>query len=38
MEGSTVSADRRQLFLASFLMLFVELVLIRWLGAHIAYL
>ena len=38
MEGSTVSADRRRLFLASFLMLFVELVLIRWLGAHIAYL
>jgi len=37
-EGRTVSADRRQLFLASFLMLFVELVLIRWLGAHIAYL
>jgi SAM-dependent methyltransferase len=37
-EGSTVSADRRRLFLASFLMLFVELVLIRWLGAHIAYL
>jgi hypothetical protein len=35
---STVSADRRRLFLASFLMLFVELVLIRWLGAHIAYL
>lgn len=38
MEGSTVSADRRRLFLASFLMLFVELVLIRWLGAHVAYL
>ncbi len=38
MEGRTVSADRRQLFLASFLMLFVELVLIRWLGAHVAYL
>jgi MFS family permease len=37
-EGRIVSADRRQLFLASFLMLFVELVLIRWLGAHIAYL
>jgi SAM-dependent methyltransferase len=37
-EGSTVSTDRRRLFLASFLMLFVELVLIRWLGAHIAYL
>ena len=37
-EGSTVSADRRRLFLASFLMLFVELVLIRWLGAHVAYL
>jgi hypothetical protein len=30
-EASTVSADRRRLFLASFLMLFVELVLIRWL-------
>lgn len=38
MEGNTVSADRRRLFLASFLMLFVELVLIRWLGAHVAYL
>ena len=38
MEGSTVSAYRRRLFLASFLMLFVELVLIRWLGAHVAYL
>jgi len=37
-EGNTVSADRRRLFLASFLMLFVELVLIRWLGAHVAYL
>ena len=38
MEGSTVSVYRRRLFLASFLMLFVELVLIRWLGAHVAYL
>jgi SAM-dependent methyltransferase len=37
-EENTVSADRRRLFLASFLMLFVELVLIRWLGAHVAYL
>ncbi len=30
--------DRRELFLASFLMLFVELVLIRWTGAHVVYL
>src|SRR5262245_34965726 len=30
--------DRRQLFLASFLMLFVELVLIRWAGAYVVYL
>ena len=30
--------DRGRLFLASFLMLFVELVLIRWLGAHIVHL
>jgi hypothetical protein len=37
-EGRTVSADRRQLFLASCMMLFVELVLIRWLGAHVAHL
>jgi SAM-dependent methyltransferase len=33
-----LAGDRRRLFLASFLMLFVELVLIRWLGAHVAYL
>ncbi|HEY7659459.1 MAG TPA: spermidine synthase [Actinomycetota bacterium] len=32
------AGDRRRLFLASFLMLFVELVLIRWLGANVAYL
>ena len=30
--------DRLQLLLASFLMLFVELVLIRWAGAYIVYL
>jgi SAM-dependent methyltransferase len=30
--------DRQQLFLASFLMLFVELVLIRWAGAYVVYL
>ena len=30
--------ERHRLFLASFLMLFVELVLIRWLGANIVYL
>jgi SAM-dependent methyltransferase len=30
--------DRVQLFLASFLMLFVELVLIRWAGAYVVYL
>lgn len=30
--------ERVQLFLASFLMLFVELVLIRWVGAYIVYL
>src|SRR5262245_27464659 len=29
---------RAKLFVASFLMLFVELVLIRWLGAHIVHL
>jgi hypothetical protein len=32
------NGDRTRLFLASFLMLFVELVLIRWLGAYIVYL
>jgi SAM-dependent methyltransferase len=32
------NGDRTRLFLASFLMLFVELVLIRWLGANIVYL
>jgi hypothetical protein len=31
-------SDRVRLFVASFLMLFVELVLIRWLAAHITYL
>ena len=36
--GARPSGDRSRLVLASFLMLFVELVLIRWLGAHIAYL
>ncbi len=30
--------DRRELFLASFLMLFTELVLIRWTSAHVVYL
>ena len=30
--------DRIQLLLASFLMLFVELVLIRWAGAYVVYL
>ena len=30
--------DKVQLFLASFLMLFVELVLIRWAGAYVVYL
>jgi SAM-dependent methyltransferase len=30
--------DRARLFVASFLMLFTELVLIRWLGAHVVYL
>src|SRR5207249_4426351 len=30
--------DRIRLFLASFLMLFVELVLIRWSGANVVYL
>src|SRR5207249_121778 len=29
---------RAELFLASFLMLFVELVLIRWAGAYVVYL
>ena len=33
-----VTDARFRLFLASFLMLFVELVLIRWLGAHVVYL
>jgi SAM-dependent methyltransferase len=33
-----LNSDRTRLFLASFLMLFVELVLIRWLGAYIVYL
>ena len=30
--------DRQELLLASFLMLFVELVLIRWAGAYVVYL
>ena len=33
-----MSRDRLELFLASFLMLFVELVLIRWAGAYVVYL
>jgi SAM-dependent methyltransferase len=33
-----VTRDRVELFLASFLMLFVELVLIRWAGAYVVYL
>src|SRR6266576_1622694 len=33
-----MAGDRMQLFLASFLMLFVELVLIRWAGAYVVYL
>jgi SAM-dependent methyltransferase len=33
-----VTRDRTELFLASFLMLFVELVLIRWAGAYVVYL
>src|SRR5439155_16297122 len=33
-----MTRDRLELFLASFLMLFVELVLIRWGGAYVVYL
>jgi SAM-dependent methyltransferase len=33
-----MTRDRLELFLASFLMLFVELVLIRWAGAYVVYL
>jgi SAM-dependent methyltransferase len=33
-----MTRDRIELFLASFLMLFVELVLIRWAGAYVVYL
>jgi SAM-dependent methyltransferase len=33
-----VSRERIDLFLASFLMLFVELMLIRWAGAYVVYL
>jgi SAM-dependent methyltransferase len=33
-----MTRDRVELFLASFLMLFVELVLIRWAGAYVVYL
>ncbi len=33
-----MTRDRFELFLASFLMLFVELVLIRWAGAYVVYL
>jgi hypothetical protein len=33
-----VTRNRTELFLASFLMLFVELVLIRWAGAYVVYL
>src|SRR2546428_13842168 len=32
------NGDRTRLFLASFLMLFVELALIRWLGSNVVYL
>ena len=34
----TMARDRNELFVASFLMLFVELVLIRWAGAYVVYL
>jgi len=34
----TMARARVELFLASFLMLFVELVLIRWAGAYVVYL
>ena len=33
-----MARDRTELFVASFLMLFVELVLIRWAGAYVVYL
>jgi SAM-dependent methyltransferase len=33
-----MARDRTELFVASFLMLFVELVLIRWAGAYVIYL
>ncbi len=33
-----MARDRNELFVASFLMLFVELVLIRWAGAYVIYL
>ena len=33
-----MTRDRLELFFASFLMLFVELVLIRWAGAYVVYL
>jgi hypothetical protein len=33
-----MTRDRAELFFASFLMLFVELVLIRWAGAYVIYL
>src|SRR5436190_5037140 len=33
-----MTRDRVELFSASFLMLFVELVLIRWAGAYVVYL
>ena len=33
-----MARDRNELFVASFLMLFVELVLIRWAGAYVVYL
>jgi Spermine/spermidine synthase domain len=37
-EAATVRGVRSQLVLAAFLVLFVELVLIRWLGANVLYL
>jgi SAM-dependent methyltransferase len=36
--GEFMNAQKRELFLLSFLMLFVELSLIRWLGENILYL
>src|SRR5438034_857938 len=36
--SAPVTRDRTELVLASFLMLFTELVLIRWAGAYVIYL